>query len=271
MSKRAHSPTYPRLKGSQKATYTKKMAVVRSQPILKGDWGSIVQAFGSPSPVSSAWTFLDSFSFRACVASTVLNRSKRLSSDVRMLGFSPGESIPSLPGSDLASSLCGVASWGDRSDLRDLLDAVDSTDCFELPRDNSVRLSSRDTSDSLPCRPKVLLLSLLWGCVSDLFANACKRRAHSRATRGSTPPAEVWPRASSASTCKRNPANMDRGASPPNVISCCIVRQPLGGRASVLTVGPTPARAGPRGRLPRELGAVLRVDRRVRRRRGRRR
>ena len=249
------------------------MAVVRSQPILNGDWGSIVQAFGSPSPVSSACTFLDSFSFRAWVASTVLNRSKRLSSDVRMLGFSPGESIPSLPGSDLASSLCGVA-WGelpDRSDLRDLLDAVLSTDCLELPLLSNVRLSSSDTSDSLPCLPKVLLLSLLWGCVSDLFASAWSRLAHSLATLGSTPPAEVWPNASSASTCKRNPANMDRGASPPNVISCCIAPQPLGARASVLTVGPTPARAGPPGRLPRELGAVLRVDRRVRRRRGRRR
>ena len=123
---------------------------------------------------------------------------------------------------------------------RDLLEAVLSTDCFELPRDSSVRLSSRETSDSLPCLPKVLLLSLLWGCVSDLFARACNRRAHSLATLGSTPPAEVWPNASSASTCNLKPASMDRGASPPNVISCCIVRQPLGARAFVLTVGPAP-------------------------------
>ena len=225
MSKRAHSPTYPRLKGSQKATYTKNIAVVRSQPMRNGDWGSMVQAFGSPSPVNSACTFFDSFSFRACVASTVLKRSNLDSSEVRIDGFSPGESIPSDPGSDLASSLCGVA-WGelpDLSDLRDLLDAVDSTDCFELPLDSKVRLSSSDTSDSLPCLPKVLRRSLLWGCVSDLFANACKRRAHSLATLGSTPPAEVWPRASNASTCSRKPASMDRGASPPNVISCCIV------------------------------------------------
>ena len=140
-----------------------------------------------------------------------------------------------------------------------------STDCLELPRLSSVRLSSRETSDSLPCRPKVLLRSLLWGCVSDLFANACSRLAHSRATLGSTPPAEVWPRASSASTCNLKPASMDRGASPPSVISCCIVRQPRGARASVLTVCPTPARAKV---LRRELGAVLRVDRRGRRRRG---
>ena len=110
-----------------------------------------------------------------------------------------------------------------------------STDCLELPRLSSVRLSSRETSDSLPCRPKVLLRSLLWGCVSLRFASAWSRRAHSLATRGSTPPAEVWPRASNASTCNLKPASMDRGASPPNVISCCIVETYFVGPARAST------------------------------------